>query len=262
MRIKSAVATGLIALASLTSSCASTKKDSSVPRDLKLSPASKNYSPDKYAFLICGVNEERFTYDLSAIYQVLLRRGFKDKNIITLDEHGTEDFIYHSNGIASKENVMRVFDHLESVVDPFDTLVVHIDDHGTCKEIPTRFAVYPQTLIGLADGGLSNFELYEGLKKIKPKIGIVTVDTCHAEGMLKWCKPPYIGIAGTKEDSKGFSGIRDSFGGYFYISWCDGETKTIREAFDNAKKRHSFSINGKVEPQIITENGLENMLLP
>lgn len=263
MRLKK-VLLPLAFLASLfLQSCQSPEK-ASTPKSLekRLENPSRNYREDKHAFLICGSNEERFAYDLSAIYQTLLRRGFKDKDIIILDEQGVEKFLYCSDGRATEENVKKVFDYLSKKVDPLDTLVVHLDDHGLYFEHPTRFGMYVHHSISLSDTSLTKRELGDYLSKIKPRLGIVTVDTCYAEGMLEHLPEGYIGIAGTKENSLGYSGKRDSFGGHFYLSWCDGENITIEQAFNTARERHSFSIKERVKPQIKARQGLEKSKVP
>ncbi|MGV8142657.1 MAG: hypothetical protein ACP5NS_03405 [Candidatus Pacearchaeota archaeon] len=263
MNLKRIGLSAIFLASALFNSCVSPEKVEVVKKlEQRIANPSKNSRPDKYAFLICGSNEERFEYDLSAIYQTLLRRDFKDSRIFILDQKGEEEFLYRSDGKSTEENVKKVFRYLEQEVDDQDTLVVHIDDHGSRFEEYTNFGFYSAHSVSLSDNSLTKRELGEYLGKIKPRVGIVTVDTCYAEGMLDYCPEDFIRIAGTREDTVGLSLKRDSFGGHFYLSWCKEGIKTIREAFDNAKRRHSFSRAGRVEPQIKSKDNLENTEIP
>ncbi len=263
MRLKKLFLPTLFLATTLFSSCAGPEKIAPVKNlEQRIEKPSRNFRPDKYAFLICGSNEERFEYDLSAIYQTLLRREFKDKNIFILDQKGEEEFLYRSDGQSTEENVKRVFEYLEKKVDSEDTLVVHIDDHGSHSIGYSHFSAYSLHSVSLADTSLTKRELGEYLKKIKPRIGIVTVDTCYAEGMLENCPEEYIRIAGTRANSLGLSRKRDSFGGYFYLAWCDEQVKTINDAFEKAKTRHTHSVEGKVEPVLKTKPNIEQTKIP
>jgi hypothetical protein len=80
--------------------------------------------------------------------------------------------------------------------------------------------------------------------------------------MLERVAEEYVRIAGTREHSVGLSTERNSFGEHFYLSWCQEGVFTIKDAFERAKKKHTYSAEGRVTPVIKSKNGEENLPIP
>ena len=78
-----------------------------------------------------------------------------------------------------------------------------------------------------------------------------------------------IGISASKKDELAHSSIGDSFGGFFYQSFGDSQESdtnrdgrvTLDEAFDYAKRRHSWTKNGEDTPLLISDLDVNNVTI-
>ena len=226
--------------------------------------AERNDQADKYAVLINGSNENLYLADISLVYQILLENQFKKENIYILDESGTEEFSYPADGIATKENIENLFSYLSEKIDEQDSLVVHISDHGIRTMVtspkPPFFEMI--TEVSLPVENISEVDLEKYLSEIKPKFGLITTDICYGGGIAyRLGKGNYVGISSTTADMPSYSGLKNSFGGFFYLAFRDSANSdfnkdgrvTLNEAFDYAKSRHYSTLIRIVSPQLFSE---------
>lgn len=98
----------------------------------------------KYAVLIAGggsvdSNHIRYWNDLTVMYDILISYGYQPSDITVIYADGlvpddtregkrASDMPVHF--MASRANIRRVFDDLQRVVTPKDTVFIHINDHG------------------------------------------------------------------------------------------------------------------------------------
>jgi hypothetical protein len=98
----------------------------------------------KYAVLIAGggsvdSNHIRYWNDLTVMYDILISYGYQPSDITVIYADGippddsregkrASDMPVHF--MASRGNIRRVFDDLQRVVTPKDTVFIHINDHG------------------------------------------------------------------------------------------------------------------------------------
>ena len=100
--------------------------------------------PRKYAVLIAGggkpeSNHIRYWNDLTVMYDILIAHGYDpgDIRVIYADgappedtREGKRESDMPVDFAASRGNIGRVFDELQQVVTPKDTVFIHINDHG------------------------------------------------------------------------------------------------------------------------------------
>lgn len=218
--------------------------------------AVKNYQPDKYAVLIRGDYEERFVADMSLAYQVLLENGFKPDHIYVLADvkKKKEAYFHPIDDIATKENLEIVKNHLSSIVDEEDLLVVCLVDHGNRAMIMNPVDPGKRLMastFNLRGEDLNEVELELYLSKIQPKIGILLFEFCFSGGFAERLgKERYVAIACTRSKVEGYSRAGNSFVGNIFkaLSWRrrgevdidinkDGKAN-LQEAVNYAKKQH------------------------
>ena len=234
--------------------------------------AQPNGQPDKYAVIINGTDEWRFVADVSLVYQVLLENGFKKSDIYILDQDGKEGFLYPVDDIAHKRSIETIFNHLQKKIDDQDMLVVHISDHGVRTRIKPENSTSGEyqevTEVVLPYGNVSEIDFDRYLSKINPKFGLITTDICYGGGLVnKLGKGNYVGVAQTTDKDLGYLDLRDSFGGFFYQAFRNSAESdkdrngrvTLDEAFDYAKQRHSWTKEGKVNPQMVSDMNVKNL---
>lgn len=236
-------------------------KTSNLEQRISQEPIGTKGKPDKYGVLISGANEARYQLDLTLIYQILLESGFKKENIYILDEHGREEFLYPTDGKATKANIENLFSHLEKKVDAEDLLVVHISDHGDTTRVKNKSSNLGEyqkvTEVSLPGENITELDLERYLSGIQPQIGIVTTDVCFGGGIARRIgNGKYIGISASEENEEAHEEPRDSFGGFFYQAFRnfkasdknqDGKV-SLDEAFNYAKSNHSWTKNGNDTP--------------
>lgn len=222
-----------------------------------------NGKPDKFAVIINGSDEWRFVIDIGLVYQIFLENGFKKKNIYILDQDGIEEHLYPADDIAHKGSMDLLFAYLARKVEPIDLLVVHVSDHGLRKTVESKYAPGNEqevTTIRTPFENVSESDFGQYLSGIHPCWGLVTVDMCYSEGLLNGLdKNVYVGASQTADTAKGYSSIRDGWGGFFYQAHrktaADLDSNgvvTLDEAFSYAKQKHPWSRKGKVHPRMVS----------
>lgn len=184
----------------------------------------KNIAERTYAVIINGgveklVNRERYWNDCSFIYQTLVNRyGVPKSHIYPLMSDGNDpadDMIkadlssYCSQSLdldfdgideieysATKENIMAVFNRLESILKKDDHLFLFVMDHGGCDKLTnniTNQTTYHNAYICLwgdskkAENRLYNYELKELLAPFSARyVNInVVLGQCHSGGFIE-----------------------------------------------------------------------------
>lgn len=208
----------------------------------------KNNKPDKYAVMISGDSRSKCKDDMSTTYKTLLEDGFKKEDIYVL---GTDINYYPVDDLPSKNNVRNVFRYLKKKIDDKDMLFVYTRGHGE-RENKMSYLV-------LFGPDLNQREFSQYIKGINPRIGIYLFDQCYSGGFANRIgKGRNVAIASTQPEDESSSDINDSFSHYFMRAFRDKANSdlnndgkiSLSEAFEYAKKNHSFSRNGKHKPFI------------
>ncbi len=215
---------------------------------------------EKYAVLVAGYNELRFTYALNRIAAFLESTGFPKNNISILD------MVQEKQG--TRTHLKKKLEELEKVIDDNDLFVLHFTTHGERMLVDKQ----PMSTLVLSFGieELTERELQHYLARIKPGLGIVSTDSCYGGGIAKSTgKRSYIGISGTQEDQVGLASVGDTFGLYFYCAFAnpdvadknnDGKT-SIYEAFQYARKMHFPTNTGYFIPLLVSEQDTTKITL-
>lgn len=215
----------------------------------------------KYAVLINGSKELRFSADVALAYQVLLENGFLRQNIYILDWSNGGTYFHPVDGKAAILNMTLLFNHLKKTINNKDTLFV--SDHGGrirggCDE-EEKLCFGSISTLHLVDTDLNQREFAEYIRKIHPKNGILLFDECHSGGFAEELDgSDFTIIASTQAEKLSYSEINDSFSGYFMLAFRNVATSdtdhsgsvSIAEAFEYAVGRHSFSRQHDQEPFI------------
>jgi len=260
--------------------------------------AQQNGNPDKYALLITGHDEKRFIHELGQIYNALIESGFKRGDIYVL---GAEELSYRGkpheipypvDDIATRRTIETVFSHLKKKIDEQDLLVVHISGHGdkmafdhggrvvtkfkqatseeTYQKVTRVTMPWEDDVILGSEGNVTELELESYLSKLRPRVGIVSTDVCYGGGIAERVgKNRFIGISASRKDETAHSSVGDSFGGFFYQAFVNSQesdtngdgTVTLDEAFDYAKRMHSWTKNGEDTPLLISDLDVNNVTI-
>lgn len=229
-----------------------------------------NDNNTKYALIVNGVDEKRYTDDICRIYENLREIGFRKENIYILDEDGRSPyFTYPVDGVSSKENIEEVINYLKPKIDLDDMFLIHISDHGVKNKKVIDGVEHEYTEIVLPGGNLSGNELSSYLSGINPGLGLLTTDICYGGDIAKIIgRGNFIGISSSNSDEEAFQRTDDSFCGNFYDaylkSFADIDKSgvvTIDEAIKYAKNTHSFTKKRISTPQIESERRYDNISL-
>ncbi len=226
----------------------------------RLSRRMPNSSQDKYALLISGMDEKIFSESLVHIERILNNLGFLEEDIFVLDEDGQGKYV---DGKASRKNIESVFGYLENFVDQYDTLVIHITDHGKrdgfTYDNSKKFFVTSVELPG-QDITAVDIELF--LQGINPYFGLVSTDICYGGGLAQQLgHDRFIAVSASQENQLAYyNEDGEIFGKIFYSSFDENkgdangdDIVSIQEAFDYANE-HYFAIEEfHIHPMIVSE---------
>lgn len=264
--------------------------------DRRLCKAShkKDKHPDKYAVLISGDNAYDFMEDLSANYRTLQSLGFERGNIYILDKEGKENAAcfnargevlaqYPSDGIASKENIEKLFEVLSHKIDSHDLLLVYTSDHGDRllfdpespanqsepREKQDDIKISALCLNGYGSGQyITEIDMSRYLDAISPKLGILVFTQCYGGGFAaRMGHGRYIGVSASGADQ--MANNLHSFGTEFLNAFINNQTDnnhdgkiSIKEAFDHAYKIGYGGMFGESQtPQIFSDIDTDSLFL-
>jgi len=262
------ISLGLSALATGTLSCGI--EEPKITQRINMEVASKNDTPDKYAVLINGGSEQRFSKNMGFVYRTLLDNGFESENIYVLDNSSGDGDHYHIDDGATKKSMSTLFSHLGRKVDGHDFFLVHIDDHGERGMVTNAESRLPEgvTYLKLYEECMDEMEFENFISKVEPKVGIVTTDICYGGGIARRIgKGKFIGISAATEHQIAYgSEERPSFCHLFYqaFSWLDflatdqpdknmDDVVSVGEAFEYAKGKHKPPANCLQTPQLVID---------
>ncbi|MEK9175116.1 MAG: C13 family peptidase [Patescibacteria group bacterium] len=222
-----------------------------------------NIKSTKYALLINGSAETRFFADISVAYQILLENDFKREDIYILDAEENDWYWYPIDGMANQINLFVALNYLKKKATRQDMLFVYVVDHGgkISKKITNETATQNISLstLHLVDYSIDQNEFARYLEGLKTQIAIFIFDMCYSGGFAEEVgRHNIVAISGTQADKVGRSRKYDSFVGSFMLAFrninesdlnSDGKV-SIYEAFEYAKKKHSFTRNKKQVPFI------------
>lgn len=223
-----------------------------------------NPTPTKYAVLINGDGENRFTADITVSYEILLENGFRAENIYILNYSALETYYHPVDDILTKSNLRQLFQHLEDKITSRDLLFVYVTDHGERRKSfnINSFKFEDLSVIDLTNGEMDQKEFAYLFKDLKPYIGILVFCQCYSGGFAEELgKNRNVAVAASLADKAGWADVGDSFCGFFMLAFRDIQNSdnnmdgivSISEAVEYAKKRNSFSRN-KMQTPFIQSN--------
>jgi len=217
-------------------------------------------SSEKYAVLVSGYNEARFTYALSCISKFLVQTGFQRNYISILDMSQKKQ--------GTRMHLQKKLEELAEVIDGDDLFVLHFSTHGERRKVDNQVESTLVLSFGIED--ITERELQQYLARIKPKYGIVSTDSCYGGGIAKRMgKGNFIGVSGTQEDTVAMATFGDTFGLYFYCAFAcptltdinkDGRV-SVNEAFSYAKRMHIPARKGYFIPLLVSEQDVAKISL-
>jgi len=183
-----------------------------------------NDRPDKYALLFSGSNGIHDMVTISRAYHSLQELGFDRDNIYILDEDGREEALcldgldriiaqYRSDGIASPENLEKMFKHLSGKIDNKDTLLALVAGHG--ERIPVNLRSTNRrdrhcdeqketcisTIVLADEKEINEITLKNYFDTIHPGTGILIFTGCYSGGIAgQFKKGGYIAVSASRAD--------------------------------------------------------------
>ncbi|MEA3379197.1 MAG: hypothetical protein U9Q69_06225 [Nanoarchaeota archaeon] len=260
-------------------------------------PAKKNNQQDKYAVIIAGGDRDDFILDTICTYRTLRAIGFKRENIYVLDRLGSSIYVeedgnkyviskefkesmdYHSDGLATEENVRKVFSYLAKKIDKDDMLYVGLTSHGEMLNgdgLPIwvyngnekRFA--ESSAITFIDNYMSAESLKYILDRIHSRTTIVLADTCYgAYFAKKFSHGRYVGMSANSLWELAFGSSVTSYTRSFFRAFEDSSRSdknkdgliSIQEAFDYVLKNNFYVKVKDMKPQLESEKNLDKLYL-
>ncbi len=217
--------------------------------------------PIKYAVLINGDGDNRFTADITVSYEILLENGFRAENIYILNYSALETYYHPVDDVLTKSNLKLLFSYLKNKTTNRDLLFVYVTDHG---ERVKKISLYPLrfvdlSTIDLVDEQIDQVEFANLFDGMNINLGIFVFNQCFSGGFAEELgRNNFIAVASTKASKGGYDDVGDSFCGFFMLAFRDWRVSdtnkdgkvSISEAVEYAKQRNSYSRNKQQEPFI------------
>ena len=223
--------------------------------------AEKNNLPDKYAVIISGDGEKIFEDNISSAYNVFIENGFGKENIYILNS-GIKTECYPADGMASRDSIKIVLEHLAKKVDGNDMIFVYITSHGNQQYLiessGAKLKLTPIAALAMPNDEMLEPEFTKHLRQVKPGIGILVAEQCYggdfAENIGK--ENSYIGISASGPGESAWY-YANTFATGFFNAWhtcirCivgDGKV-SIKEAYDYACKNDIATKKGEQVPRM------------
>lgn len=199
----------------------------------------------KYGIILNGSDEEADIPDIALAYQIMLENGFSAGNIYILS-NGTKEYethFYPKDDIFSKESLEILLNHMSNKIDENDILVAYLINHAEPEDMEKDGNIVKT---GVQDEYIHPKDMHGYFSKIKPKFGILILNTCYAGG---FARPlgigNYIAISSSDLDHKSYRGHGKNFGGLFFLAYREREEAdknfdnriSVKEAYNFAKSK-------------------------
>lgn len=215
------------ALATLALGCSSMARYETTPQQETVNSDFQ----DKYAIVVAGSGDIGNYYGIPDAQNPFYLHGRNVYNQLQQLGFDREDMTLITNGTASYSKLKRIIEEYADKVDSNDLFIVYIGTHGS---------PFSLTLEGDGIEGLSVTELERLLEEVKPKLGIVYVDSCYSGAYISDLSlDDYVAVSSTGHYTGSYSDTTYTTGLEFFTAFSlpssdtngDGNI-TIAEAFE------------------------------
>jgi len=195
--------------------------------------ATQNHTPDKYAVLVSvdnllaglGRPRQMYTAKTRSAYQVLVQNGFNKENIYILTDIGVPQPDYPVDGVASRNGLSMILEHLSKKVDEEDVFLLYINGHGSRKPIESNNGTENVTVSNyhLRGGDINELQLRECLSQIKAKRKKYVFDFCFDGGFSERLgRGNDIAISSSSPNKANMSYWQENFSRHFFDAFKEG----------------------------------------
>jgi hypothetical protein len=183
----------------------------------------------RYALILGAGPELRHIGNMSLAYQVMLSRGYEERDIFVLAQDVELPYLGYSDQLNAT-TLSLLLAHLNDLLDGDDTLVVYVTGHGD----------YRDQLI-MADGSIVSMAwLAQQLAQLRVSSGLLISDVCYWDASVSFgsCNWTWVTVADDDRTTEGNFFARSYWKllrGDRALSWLDAISKARSRPSENVR---------------------------